>query len=420
MAEAVELATEGNRALAASRARVQATESAQRGSDSFLWPMVGLDAATIRTNDPVGVFGAKLRQGRFTMEDFDIESLNHPDPVTDWSAGVGVRWAILDPSAWAGRDAAGGETDAARLGLQRSEEATVFQTRAHYLAALRAQSRLESARLAEAAAHATAELFRRRASEGVLMEADVLQAEAEVQAAEAGRIHAEQAALDARARLGVFIGWDADVLPVPSDSLHTPDGAGAVPAPSGADLEARSDIRAMEAGIEVARGRASQANRVRLPALEAFGRAAVHSESLSGFEDNWTVGLQLSWPVFTGRAATSGRDQAQALARAAEYEREEALASARAELDEALRGVSSARGRYTATESARDAAEEARRLVALRFDQGMATSVDLLQADARLTDMRARAVDALADYHLAVARLAFVAAIPVSDTPDAR
>ena len=61
-------------------------------------------------------------------------------------------------------------------------------------------------------------------------------------------------------------------------------------------------------------------------------------------------------------------------------------------------------------EAAAAAAAEARRLVELRFQEGLATTVDLLQAEARLTGMRAGAVDALADYHLAVARLELVSA----------
>lgn len=416
LAEAVEEAVAGNRGLAAARARADAAEAAVKGSDSFMWPTLGVDAATIRTNDPVGVFGTKLRQGRFTEEDFAIDALNHPDAVTDWSAGVGARWAILDPSAWAERNASRYGVDAARWGVQRSREGTEFQTRVLYYAALRAQARLDAARAAEEAAAATLELFQRRAVEGVLTDADVLQVASELRGAEAARIHSEQMKDDALARIAVFLGWDAGVLPDPTDQLVAPDPA---PAPqlgmAGEEMANRADILAMAAGTQVAREKAKQASRVRLPALEAFGRAAVHSAALDEFQNNWTVGLQLSWPVFTGFGASAGRDQALAQARAADYEREDALATARAEVDAAQRGVSSAAGRVEATSAAHHSAAEARRLVERRFQEGMATTVDLLQAEARLTDMRARAVDALADYHLAVARLQFVAA---THTPD--
>jgi len=414
--EAVTQAVQGNRGLAAARARADAAEAAVQGADSFLWPTLGLDASTIRTNDPVGVFGTKLRQGSFTADDFDIDALNHPDAITDWSGGIGARWAILDPAAWAGRDASRYGAEAARWGVQRSREGTEFQTRALYYAALRAEARLGAAVAAEEAARATLGLFQRRAAEGVLTEADVLQVEAEVQGATAARIYTHQLKDDALARLAVFLGWEAGVVPDPTDELVAPSVGGSSSLEIRGDgMANRADILAMEAGTRVAREKARQVSRMGLPAVEAFGRAAVHSEALDDFQNNWTVGVQLSWPVFTGFGVSSGRDQALAHARAAEYEREDALAGARAQVDEALRGVSSAEGRVEATSAAHRSAAEARRLVHRRFQEGMATTVDLLQAEARLTDMRARAVDALADYHLAVARLQFVTATHITD-----
>lgn len=407
MEDAVREAVEANRNLAAAEARADAAVAGIRGQDSFLWPNLGLEAGTLRTNDPVGVFGAKLRQGRFTMEDFDVDALNHPDPVTDWSAAAGVSWRIADPAAWVGRESARSEADAVRWGARRTREATEFRARALYLDAVRARSQLGAAQASEQAASATRELFARRRDEGVLTDADVLQAEAELQAAEAARIHAEQLDLDSRVRLGVFLGWDEDQVPEPTDQLTPPQP---VASPMTENLGGRADLRAMAAGVEAAEARARQAGWTWAPSLEAFGRAAMHSESLDGFENNWTVGVQLRWPVFTGFGIQAQKDRAQATARAMDLERQQALAEARAELDEASRGVRSAARRAEAVQAAAESAAEARRLMERRFQEGLATSVDLLQAEARLTQMRAQAVDALADYHLAVARLAFVTA----------
>lgn len=412
MEEAVREALDRNRRLAVTEARAEAARAAVKGADAFLWPSLGLEASTIRTNDPVGVFGTKLRQGRFGAGDLDIEALNHPDAVNDWSAAAGVRWSIANLSSWAGRDAARSEAEAARQGAGRAREVTAFQARVLYLDAVRLRARLQAATAAEEAARGTADLIRRRRDEGVLMEADLLQAEAELQGAEAARIFAQQQEVDARARLGVFLGWDEDVLPLPADDLTRPRDGVVGSADGPAPLDDRSDIRALEARVRAAEARARSASRSWAPALEAFGRGAVHSASLDDFQENWTVGVQLRWPLFTGFGIAAARDQAQAGVRAAELERSQALSEARAELEEARRGVASARRRVQAMDAAAGSAAEARRLVELRFREGLATTVDLLQAEARLTDMRAGAVDALADYHLAVARLELVGAVP--------
>jgi outer membrane protein TolC len=410
MEEAVREAVDRNRRLAVAEARASAARAAVKGADAFLWPTLGVEAATIRTNDPVGVFGAKLRQGRFGAEDLDIEALNHPDAVNDWSAAAGVRWGIADLSSWAGRDAARSDADAARQGVDRARDLTAFQARALYLDAVRIAARLRAAVAAEDAARGTTDLIRRRRDEGVLMDADLLQAEAELQGAQAARIFAEQMEVDARARLGVFLGWENDVLPVPVDDLTPPDTDTEGALDGAVSIDARADLRALESRLEAAEARARGASRSWAPALEAFGRGAVHSASLDDFQENWTVGVQLRWPVFTGFGISAARDQARAGVRAAELERSQALSEARAEFDEARRGVASARRRVQAMDAAAQSAAEARRLVELRFREGLATTVDLLQAEARLTDMRAGAVDALADYHLAVARLELVGA----------
>jgi outer membrane protein TolC len=410
MDQAVEEALAKNRRLAVAEVRAEAAAAGVRGADAFLWPALGVEASTVRTNDPVGVFGTKLRQGRFAMSDLDIEALNHPDAVSDWSAAAGVRWAIADLSSWAGRDAARSEADAARWGASRAREGTAFRTRALYLDAVRLNAQLESAVAAEDAARGTLDLIRRRRDEGSLMDADVLQAEAELQGAEAARIFAQQMEIDARVRLAVFLGWEDGALPVPTDALTPPDPGVVVEGIQVGPLSDRSDIRALDSGLMAAEARARGASRSWAPTLEAFGRGAVHSESLSEFQDNWTVGVQMRWPLFTGFGISAARDQAQAGLRAMELERAQALSEARAELDEARRGVVSAARRVQAMDAAAAAASEARRLVELRFQQGLATTVDLLQAEARLTEMRAGAVDALADYHLAVARLELVGA----------
>jgi len=65
-----------------------------------------------------------------------------------------------------------------------------------------------------------------------------------------------------------------------------------------------------------------------------------------------------------------------------------------------------------ASRAARAAAREGRDLLRRRFEEGLATPADLLQAEARATTMEVRAVDALAQYHVALARLRFLRSEP--------
>jgi outer membrane protein TolC len=406
LSQAEEMALEGNPDLRIAAARARAAREGSRIAGSFIWPVVGAEAGTVRSNDPVAAFGTRLRQGRFSEADFAIDALNSPDPITDWTAAVGGEWSVLDPARWAGRDVASLQADAAELGLERREEATLFQTRVLYFQALQAQARLDAAVTAEEAASATADLFAARRERGLMTDADLYQAEAELAGAAARRIHAEQMTQDARSRLGIFLGLPAGRLPVPVDRLLREISE---VEPVALHLESRGDLMALDRMAKAAEARVSQANRSWLPSLQAFGRLSAHGhEAFGSREGSWTVGMQLSWPVFTGFARRSAVRAAREEERAARLERDRAVTRARAEVAEATRGVRSALGQVEATEAASRAADEARRLMERRFQEGMATAVDLLQAEARAVDMRTRSIDARASYLIAVARLELV------------
>jgi outer membrane protein TolC len=375
LSEAVELALEQSSELRIATARANAAREGAKRAESFIWPVVG----------------AKL---------------NSPDPITDWSAALGGQWSVLDPARWAERDVASLQAEAAELGLGRMEEATLFQTHVLYLQALQAQARHEAAKAAEEAAEATVGLFAARREEGLMTDADLFQAEAELAGATARRIHADQITQDARSRLGIFLGLRADQFPMPTDPLLRD-----IPTADAGPLrtESRGDLMALDRMARAAEARVSQANRSWLPTVEAFGRVSAHAQEAFGSrQGNWTLGMQLSWPVFTGFARQSAIRAAREVERAAQFERDQAVRQARADLSEASRGVQSALKQVEAMDAASRAADEARRLVERRFEEGMATAVDLLQAEARAVDMRTRAIDARAFYRIAVARLDFV------------
>lgn len=418
LAEAERLALEGNRGLLVRRARADAAEARADGSDAFLWPSVGVEAGFTRSDDPVAAFGTRLRQARFAEADFALDALNRPDATEDWTGAVGVQWSAVDPTRWAGRSAARAGARAERLGSVRAADAVRFRTRVFYLEALRADAALEAARSAESAAASTTALMRSRREQGLLTDADVLQAEAALSGARSAVTAAERAVGDARGRLALHLGLPDGVEVVPADTvleLEGSAGVGAFGAP-GVDLSTRADVRASLAGVDAAGAAVRQARAARLPTLGAFARLSSHApDPFDGREANVTLGVQLSVPLFTGGALSSAVEEARALERVARLEHDDRLAAARTELEEARRGVEAARRGAEAAVAGRTAAAEARRLLRRRFEEGMATTAELLQAEARAAEFRTAAVDAVAGWRLAEAFLAFV-----SLTPDNR
>ncbi|MGD2070258.1 MAG: TolC family protein, partial [Gemmatimonadota bacterium] len=335
------------------------------------------------------------------------DALNHPDAVTDWSGGLGVSWGALDPAAWAGRHVARARSRAASLGADRREDAVVYETRVLYLEAVRADARLAAVEAGEVAAMATRDLLARREREGLVTRADVLRAEAALADAHARKVDAERMTADARARLALHLGMDPTTPLVPVDTVALAP-APAVPEAPAAALAERPDVRAAGALVEAARAEARQAGMARLPTVELFGAVSTHAPgAFDDREANATLGVQLRVPLFTGGALSARREAAEAMARAADLDQLDALARARAELDESRRALESAGEALVAATAAADAAEEASRLTRRRFQEGLATTADLLQAEAEATRLRTAAVDARTRVQIARAAVAF-------------
>lgn len=413
LARAEALALEGNASLAALRERAGAAEARARGARAMLLPTLGADAGFVRSDDPVAAFGSRLRQGLFTERDFAVDRLNDPGSVNDWAAGAGVSWAGADAAVWAGRDAAAAAARAQALQVERGRDQIVFRTRFLFWEAVGALGRLEAARASEVAAQATLDLIQRRRQEGLLTDADVLQAMAALAGARAGRVQAERAGADSRSQLALTMGMEGLAVPVldgdadarAAEAMRV--GAHAAgPHGDDAPIAERADLRASLQGVRAFEAGSRQARAARLPRGEVFARLDTHApRALDGMEPSVTVGVLISMPLFTGGRIGAAQDEAEAMERAARLEHEDRVRAARAEVESARRGVVAAFGALDASRAALNAAEEAHRLLSRRLEEGLATTAELLQVEARASGFRTGVADAEAALQQAVAAL---------------
>lgn len=413
--EAIREARRGNADLGLSRARERMAAAEAGMARAALLPSASVSSGWTRTTDPVATFGTKLRQGRFSQPDFALEALNDPRPVEDWESRASVGWEPVVPARWARRSAAEHASRAAGWTKSRTRQATDYRTRLFYYETLRTAGRVEAAEAAVAAAEAVFEQFQRREEQGLVTRADVLQARAELEAARAETAAARQVEREATVALAVHLGWSPEErLPRPLDELSPPSGsaAGSERADGeAAELAQRSDLRAAEEGVRAAEAEVDAARLAFLPALGAFATWASHGTApFGGDGTDWTVGVGLRWSLFEGLGRNAELESARAGLAAARLERERAVRSARGELLLARRALAATEEAFEAARSAREAARTGRDLMRRRFAEGLATPADLLQAEARTRTREAAAVDALARYHQAKARLRFATA----------
>ena len=94
--QAINQALGQNPEVAIARANNQDAKAAAALARTALLPQLGFTEDISRGDDPVYVFGSKLRQGQFTLADFAVNALNHPRPVGNFSTRLSGSWMAFD------------------------------------------------------------------------------------------------------------------------------------------------------------------------------------------------------------------------------------------------------------------------------------------------------------------------------------
>jgi cobalt-zinc-cadmium efflux system outer membrane protein len=200
----------------------------------------------------------------------------------------------------------------------------------------------------------------------------------------------------ARGNLGRLIGRDPAAL----DSTWF-ESVGAVGPHARLSADGTLALAVAEADVGTATAQVRLARSQRVPDLTVSAGA----RRLEATNDVAAVfGISVPLPVFNnGRAnvdaARAQREQALALGRMAKFEAEQAIASAETDLANAEANARTASGPALA------AAQEAARIARIGYREGKFGQLDLLEAERTLAETRAAAIDALAAYHDAKARL---------------
>src|SRR6202007_3403138 len=120
---------------------------------------------------PVYVFGSKLRQRRFSTNDFALNELNTPLPFGNFSTRLGGTWNLFDSLAsWHGVSRAREMNAAVNHQLERTEQEVLMRVVQSYYGVLLATKQLEVSEQAEKTAKAIIDRSQIRFESGLVVE----------------------------------------------------------------------------------------------------------------------------------------------------------------------------------------------------------------------------------------------------------
>ncbi|MBL8982636.1 MAG: TolC family protein [Gemmatimonadetes bacterium] len=366
-------------------------------------PGARVEAGYVRTTDPIGVFGTNLRQRRIAAADFDPVRLNDPAAVGNHGAALVLEQPLFNADAWRARRAAGKAADAANDAAAWARTNTASQVVRAWYGAVLANVRTRALDTALASVNAHVRQARAMERNGMVTPSDAMLAS--VRAGEVEVMHLEAVAAVSLAHRGLAtaIGQPAETSFVLPATLPAAGTLRALATEVAAMTQVeRADVAAAQAGVAAATSNADRARALLLPRVNSFARLDWNSpDAPFGGRNNWTVGVMASWSPFSGASELGERRVATARAEAAHAMRDGAVAQAALEQAQTLSAVEVALARLAIAERGVGQATAAHRLVARKYEGGLAAIPELLAAST--AEMQAQLAEAAARYALIVA-----------------
>ena len=403
--EAVRRGLEQSNLARAATFQAEAARSGARAAALHYLPSLTFEESWSRSNLPVNTFMMKLNQGRFDALN-DMRALNNPSPVTDFRTSFTLEQPLLVPGAWAGSTVA--RRDAARQEAvaELTRQQIAFQIFQQYLEVHKAKAQLSAADKALDEARERARQAVVRTAAGLGLKSDELRAATHLATMEQQKISASNNLTLARMQLALVTGGQpGDELDAGAPlQLQPPQDLGRLISSAQQD---RRDLKAAEQGKERADAAVLQARSGFLPSVGAFGSWQMN-DSTTPFgreHDAWSVGVALRWNLFDGFRTWHVDGQARANRAAALEQLQQTRKEISYQVHEAWLRRQEAEKRHQVAAAALQSAEETVRLLGKRFDNALATMVELLDAQSALNQARANVVESEAHLSLATGHL---------------
>lgn len=414
--ECVDIALNQNPDILVSQSQMAQAQAGLNQAKGQRMPKLTASMTGTRTNDALNAFGLKLSQRGATFNDFGAgqfgaglnvapTNLNYPDAVTNYNTRLEMLIPLYNGGMISGYvDQAHAYVKAANQGDLAARQQVIFHVIQAYQGVHAARAYVKVTRQAQAAAEAYLKMTQNLLHEGVVVRSDLLSAQVnladlKVKFAEASRSEAaanDQLHLLLGMPLGqaLEIGPDFTPKPLPGDVASLQNQA----------VETNPGLMAMRAQLDAASAGVKVARADYYPHFNAMVRQDWNATTPRQSAASYTVAGVLSWQVLDFGATRGAVGRAEASRNELLAKLKQAEDGVRYQVVDALRGVNEAQLRVDARSSAVVQAEEAQRLVAKRYENGVTTMVEMLSIQAQLDKARADAV--AAQYQLIVQRSA--------------
>ena len=378
--QAIQQALKQNPEVDAAHAGTQEAKAGAALARTQLLPQLNFIEDMSRGNDPVYVFGTKLRQQRFTAADFDLNALNRPAPLGNFATRFSGSWMAFDSFRTQKliRSADLMQTSA-ETSSKAVDQRIVFDVVQAYQAVLYAKRQVAVAQHEWETAKALLSSVDDRVKAGLAVESDRMSAQVNEAAMKQGLIAAQGELELAWAQLRLAMGAP-DLTPSNLEAIEPKEfPQNSLDQELQTAAKTRPDLAALGQAQSAQAFAVSAAKMSYGPRVSAYGNWE-DDRDLNFGGHNWLAGVQITIDIlpFSKRAQLQRETAAKARvdAQLNTYQQQVRLQVSQAHIQR-----QTAKQSLDTAKAAIDQATESLRILKNRYDAGLATITDLLRAE---------------------------------------
>ena len=405
--ELLEKVTDKNLQIKIAEKTLAGAKADYNESNSLFLPKISASHTAMMTTNPLMAFGSKLNQEILTSADFNPALLNDPDKTENYATRIEVLQPLINIDGLYGRKAAKSKMEAFDLQLERTKEYLELEVNKAFMQLQLAYKAVEVLEKANATAQANLKLIENYNKQGLLQKTDLLSVQVRVNEVKNQLQYAKSNVQNASDYLAFLLDEsNENKIYKPLEVIENTIEISTFETQLSTN---RKDVLAMDKSVEAYEKMAKMSQMNFLPRLNAFGSYEMYDNQLfqTGAK-GYTIGAQLSWDIFDGYKSIGKQQKAKAEFQKAEVEAKQYKAQSQLELNQTNRQLADAENKVNLTKLALEQAQEAYRIRANRFKEGLEKTTDLLQSETLQQQKELEYLQAVFEYNFTKKYLEFL------------
>jgi outer membrane protein TolC len=382
-AELLQKTVEKNIQLKIAQQNNAAAKADYRQTNALFMPSIAASYTGISTTNPLMAFGSKLNQEILSASDFNPDLLNNPTKTKNFATKIEVLQPLINSDGWLARKAAHGKMDAYVLQTARYQEYLNWETSKAYRQLQLSYKALAVMQKAKRTVLANLKTVQHYFAQGLIQKTDVLAMQIRVNEVE-NQVQFGLSSVQNASDYLAFLMDDKNqnVIYKPADELSETQ---TTIEPTLLLPDSRKDIQALSKSTDAYQAMHLSSKLLLLPKLNAFGNYELYDTEFLGTKaKGYTVGAQLSWSIFDGYSSLGKIEKAKAEAQKSNFELAQYKAKSQLELNSAWRNLTDLTNKVSLSKLALEQSQEAYKIKANRFTQGLEKTTDLLNSETQV------------------------------------